>query len=175
MAQLAVFAVAAAAQYMGGRAAKKSAISDAKQLQRRAGATRASAQRASNEERRDARYLLSRARALAAKSGGGVDDPSMVNVFGDIEAEGEYNALARLYDGEQEALGLQDAAKARRSEGNAAMNASYINTAAAAASSFAGGGGGSFKKFTPTAAGTSGSGFAVKYGGIGNRVGTGPY
>lgn len=160
MAQLAVAAVVMAGQYMGGRAAKKGAINDAKQLQKRAGQTRATAQRAAIEERRDAKYLMSRARALAAASGGGVSDPSVVNILGDIEAEGEYNALARMYEGETAAQSDQAMAKARRSEGNAAMNASYFNMASTAASAYAGVGG-KIPKFS------TGTTFASKYGGGG--------
>lgn len=137
MAQLAVMAVMAAGQYMGGKAAKDSATSDARQLQRRAGQTRASAQQAAGNERRDARYLISKARARAAASGGGVDDPTVVNLMGDIEAEGEYNALARMFEGESAARDDQYAAKARRREGNASANASYFGMASTIGSSFA--------------------------------------
>ncbi len=137
MAELAVMAVGMAGDYMAGRAEKKAAISDAKQLQYRAGQTRASAQRAAGEERRDARYLSSRARAVAAASGAGASDPTVVNLLADIEAEGEYNALARMYEGEESARGDQYAARARRSEGNAAMNAAYFGMVGRAGSTFA--------------------------------------
>lgn len=163
MADLASAAVSMVGQYMGGRAEKKSALEDAKALRKRAGQTRATAQRASIEERRDAKYLMSRARALAAASGGGVSDPSIVNILGDIEAEGEYNALARMYEGETAAQSDIVAARARRSEGNAAMNAAYFGMAASAAKGYAGAGGG-----TPRSATTgSGTTFASKYGGGG--------
>jgi hypothetical protein len=143
----------AAGSFMGGRAAKKSAQFDAKQLKRRAGETRATSQRQSNEERREARYVLSRARAVAASQGGALDDPTMVNVFADIEAEGEYNALARLYEGESAARADSRQARARRREGNAAMNAAYFETAGHL---FDAADGGSF--------GSSAQTFARKYG-----------
>ena len=128
-------------EYRAGRAAKKSAYMEAKQLKRRAGLTRASSQRASAEERRDARYLMSKARARAAASGGGVSDPTMVDIFADIEAGGEYNALSQLWEGEESARGDEFAAKIRRREGRAADFAGKVGLAAGIfeqAESFAG-------------------------------------
>lgn len=117
-------------EFRAGRAAKKSAFSEAKQLERRAGLTRASSQRAAVEERRDARYLASKARARAAASGAGVSDPTLVDIFADIDAGGEYNALARLFEGEEAARGDEFAAKIRRREGRAAKTAGKIALAA---------------------------------------------
>lgn len=113
-----------------GREAKKAAKKEARQLRRRAGLRRASGQRAANEERRDARYLASTARARAAAGGGNLADPTLVNIFADIEAEGEYNALSRLWDAEEMALGDEAAAKARKREGRTAEIMGYLKAGA---------------------------------------------
>jgi hypothetical protein len=114
----------------GGIAANKAAKAEAGQLKTQAGLERATSQREAMEERRQARLLNSRALAVAAASGGAVDDPSVVNLMADIDAEGEYRALTQLYEGETEARGLEAQAKARRKEGRNAKIAGFINAGA---------------------------------------------
>ena len=70
------------------------------------GQERAAAQQAAALERRQARYLVSRGIAGAAASGGAVTDPTVINVLGDLAAEGEYNAARAIYEGEERARGL---------------------------------------------------------------------
>lgn len=105
---------------VGGIAAKRSADSEADQLRRKAGARRAEGVAGAIEERRQGRLNESRARAVAAASGAGVTDPTVVNLMGDIQADADYRALSRMYEGEEEAAGLDAAAKARKREGRAA-------------------------------------------------------
>lgn len=62
--------------------------------------TRASAQRAALEESRQAELKASRAVAVAAAGGGGVDDPTVINILEDIEAEGAYRSAVAMYEGE---------------------------------------------------------------------------
>lgn len=109
-----------------GNAARKSANFEAQQLEMNAKSERASAQRAAFEKRREARLAASRAKALAAAGGGSVTDPTVTNLLGDIASEGEYNAAAALYAGEERAKTNQMAASARRFEGQQAKNASTI-------------------------------------------------
>lgn len=111
--------IEAAGHAYSGRAARKAAKIEAAQMIRKAGSTRATGQRAAAEEKRQARYVMSAARARAAASGGGVSDPTVVNIMADIEAQGEYNALSRLWEAEDEAIGLEQGARARRKEGKA--------------------------------------------------------
>lgn len=75
-------------------------------------------QRAANE-RRKARYLRSRALAVAGASGGGVSDSQVTNILADIETEGEMNALNSLWAGDQEARALRMRAHAQRVTGQA--------------------------------------------------------
>lgn len=118
--------LAAGGNIYGGREEKKNADEEAAQLRQRAGSRRAESQRMAAEERRATRFAKSRAQAVLASQGANMGDPSLVNYFGDLEAEGEYNALSRLYEGNEEALGLEAAATTRRREGRAARTAGYL-------------------------------------------------
>lgn len=111
---------------VGGNSQAKQLKSEAKQLERNAGLERATSQRQSIEERRQAELASSRALALAAASGGGADDPTVVNTIADIEGEGEYRALTALYNGDQSARGMEDEAAARRKEAKNIKRASIF-------------------------------------------------
>ena len=109
-----------------GNEAKKAADTDAARLRSIAGMRRSESQRAAIEERRQARLKLSRARAVAASSGAGVSDPTVINLMGDIDAEGEYRFMSRLYEGEAEAQDLEYRAYVRKNEGQARRTAGRI-------------------------------------------------
>ncbi len=79
----------------------------AKQAEQAAGQERAASQRASSEQRRQARLVESRALAVAAGSGAGAGDPTVENILGEIGAEGEFRALSELFIGEERARGLE--------------------------------------------------------------------
>ena len=115
-----------------GAAEKRAATSEAFQLRQRAGTVRAQSQRAANEERRQGQLIESRARAIAGASGAGVDDVGMREIYGDINATGEYNALVALWNGDEEAIGLEYGATNREQEGKAAFESSLISAAGTA-------------------------------------------
>lgn len=118
-------AISAAGTIAGGAAEASNYKFQAAQMEQRAGQERAIAQREANEERRQGDLAASRARAVGAASGGGVD----FNRIGDIAMEGERNALMALYDGEERARGAEmDAASSRMSARNA-RTASYFSAA----------------------------------------------
>lgn len=106
----------AAGTIIGAKGESKALKSEAKQLEAKAGRTRASSQREAIEQRRQADLLNSRTLALAAASGAGVDDPTVLNIMADIAGEGAYRFMTSLYEGEEEARGLEIAADARRKE-----------------------------------------------------------
>lgn len=114
---------------IGGKAESKALKEEARQLDAKAGTTRATSQRDAIEEARKARLLSSRAVAVAAASGGGVDDPTVLNILAGIEGEGEYRMNAALYGGEEEALGMEAAANARRREAKNVRKASKFSAA----------------------------------------------
>lgn len=127
-------AIGGAALKAGGtifssRSQAKSLKSEAAQLDVQAGQTQASSQRDAIEQRRQARLVQSRALAVAAASGGGADDPGVVNIISDIAGEGEYRAMTALYNGDTEAAGLRGQATARRKEAKNVKTAGLINAA----------------------------------------------
>lgn len=141
-----------------GRAANANAKFQAAQLERNASNARATSQRSAAEETRKAGILNSNVLAGAAASGGGTDG-SVQNIMGDIAGEGEYRSLTRLYDGEEQARGMEGQASAQIASGKNAQNSSYLSAAGTIASSvgsamggMGGGGGGSmFSKYSPSA------------------------
>lgn len=92
---------------------------EAKQLEAKANEERAVSQRRAIQARRIAERAKGRARAIAAASGGGVDDPTVQNILGELEDQGTFNVLSELYSGEASGQGLEFAAAERRSAGKA--------------------------------------------------------
>lgn len=95
-----------------------------------AGQERAASQRVALDERRKATIASSRAKALGAAGGGG-SDPTVVNLVGDINTQGEYNALTALYTGE-------DRARSYEQGGDLAAYQGQIDSAATRAKGTAG-------------------------------------
>ena len=93
------------------------------------------------EEKRKREYVHSRALAVAAASGGGVDTPSMVKVLSDLQAEGKYRQFAQLWRAQNDAEGLYFRADAAQREADAALTVGLINTVTSAFSAYAGAGG----------------------------------
>lgn len=116
-------------QIISGIGAKREAGFEADQMLQNAGQERASSQRAATEERRQKRLVESRAQAVAAASGGGASDPTVVDIMGDLETQGEYKALTALWDGEERARGLEGAASAKKAQGSMALTQGLIGAA----------------------------------------------
>ena len=102
---------------------KNAAKFEAAQYNQAAGQERASSQRAAIEARRQGRLKQSRAVAVAAASGAGASDPTVMNIIADLAGEGEYNALTALYNGEESARGLEMKAKAAMFQGKSDASA----------------------------------------------------
>jgi hypothetical protein len=85
---------------------------EAKNLEYQAGQVKAAAQQEGFEQTRKAKIMASRALALSAAGGGGTN-----------EGEGAYRQAVALYQGEQNALRLQEGARISRAEGNNAIDA----------------------------------------------------
>lgn len=109
---------------------KKAAKNDEAQAAREASLARATSQRDAIEEQRQGRLARSRAKAVAAASGAGVSDPTVIDRFADLEAEGAYGAASRLFEGESGALGYLDYGASRRREARARSRAYGLETAA---------------------------------------------
>lgn len=111
-----------------GRADNTQAQFQARQMEQQAGQERAAAQRKAAEERRRTTLAQSRAVAVGAASGGGTGG-NVLDVLGDLSAEGEYRALSALYEGEERARGLQMGAQAKQYEGAQAKAAAKAKSA----------------------------------------------
>jgi hypothetical protein len=109
-------AVEADAARAEGKAAQQIANFQARQMEQQAGQERAVSQREAIEQRRRARLAQSRALAIAAASGGGTGG-TVQDILATLGAEGEMNAQAALYEGEEAARGLETQAAATRSQG----------------------------------------------------------
>lgn len=103
--------------------------SEASQFDALAGQDRASSQRTGAEQRRQARLLQSRALAVAAASGGGASDPTVINILSRLEGEGEYRALTALYEAEEAARSKELQANARRKEAKNVKRAGLVGAA----------------------------------------------
>lgn len=130
--QMAGTVLGAVSAINAGKQQKGAADFQAVQLDQNAGAADASAQRRSNEERRQARLASSRLQALAQGGGG---DPTIIDLQEDIAGEGEYRALSALYEGKQQSDGLRNQAAGLRATGRAAQSAGYMNAATTVLSS----------------------------------------
>lgn len=119
----------AAGTIIGANDEARQLHSQAEQIEIQAGLDRASSQRAAIDERRQAKRVSSRALALAAASGGGASDPTVVNNLADIAGEGEYRALTALYNGEEEARGKEFEAANRRKEAKNVKKAAKFKAA----------------------------------------------
>lgn len=102
------------AAQQAGQAGAQSKEFEAKQLEQQAMESRASQQRVAMERRREGVLLNSKMQARAAASGGGADDPTVVNLAQDIAGRSEYGALMEMYKGENRARGLEDQAMGSR-------------------------------------------------------------
>lgn len=99
---------------------RQAALYQAAQMTQQAGQEQAAAQRAALDQRRMANLIASRAVAVAGASGGGVTDPTVQKIIGDIQGEGAYRAALRIYQGDESARQLRMGAEAKTYEGGMA-------------------------------------------------------
>lgn len=127
---LAQSAVQAYSQQQMGKAQESQAQLSALEDRKEANAVQAIAQREAIQERKKARYLRSRALAVAGASGAGAGDKQVSDILSDIDTEGEMNAMNILYSGNERARVLRSSAAAKRSEGRGYRSAAYGRSAA---------------------------------------------
>lgn len=112
---------AARAARTAGERSQVAAEFNAAELERQAGIALALSQREALEERRVADYAASRALAVAAASGGGVSDPTIVKILADHKGMGAYKASLALYEGEERARQYRVSAMSERLGGSGAL------------------------------------------------------
>lgn len=142
-----------------GRAEKDMADTEALQLEDRGREEFAAAQQEGFAKRREGMLANSRAQALAAASGGGADDATVVKLMTGIAQESEFNSQASFYGGTQRKRGLFDAASNRRKGGQASLLGSQYEAAGA----IFGGIGSAVGKMTGGGGKSGGSSFRSSY------------
>lgn len=139
MAQIAVLATGVLAALNRGHAGYALGYDQAEALRdasmRRMAATTAEV----SEAMRDKELMQSRITALAAFQGGGADDPTMVKLKSDLNAEGQYRIMSKLYTGADEAQALQYQSEQAMNAGDAALDTGYVNSVTTVLSAWAGG------------------------------------
>ena len=98
-------------------ASARAARVQAAQLRQNAKQQVAAATFAAQEAQREKDLIASRAIALAAASGGGVTDPTVIRILQGIEREGALKTEMALYNGLEEARGMNAKASAVEYEG----------------------------------------------------------
>jgi len=161
---LATTGVQAYNQIEGGKAARANAEAVAIQQEREGKAIQAEAQREALNERKKASYAASRALAVSAASGAGVSNPTVQNILGDIEAEGDYRVLSSLYAGDTDAALANFAAGSTRRTGRARQRGAYMN----AGSTILGGASDFYSKYGDAPGPTHYSGASSRYAGVGD-------
>lgn len=122
-------------------------------------------------KRREGNLVASRAQAVAAASGGGAADPSVLDVMGGIEGQTEYNVLSALYEGQEIKRQYNAQADLDVFEGKQALKSGIIRGATRGLNAMASPGGQNLL--------TDSSSLFQKYGQIPKptrvKTGTGPY
>jgi hypothetical protein len=145
MAAIAAFAAGGSEAYRAHQA-KKYKTREAKAYREAKNRSMAATTREMSEEERNKELMHSRAVALAAASGGGVDDPGIDKLLGDLNAEGEYRVMSKLWTGQNDAEGLIFRAEAAQREADDSYTAGIITALSSATAAYhsAGGSRGSF-------------------------------
>lgn len=129
----------------GGMNAAQQAKMQARQLERQAQEEKAAARREAFRKREEGERIGSRQLAVAAASGGGVNDPTVLDIMGDTAAETEIQAEELEYAGNVRASDLENYASAVRAGGKQAATAGMVK----GITSIASGGLSLYDKFNP--------------------------
>lgn len=119
-------ALTAASQLEQGKALEQEGEFTARQLERKANLVKASSQRGALEIERQGKLEQSRALAVAAASGGGASDPTVINHMAQLAGETNYRKMVSLYEGEEQAQQLMGEARAARRGGKSARRTSRL-------------------------------------------------
>lgn len=119
-------AINASGQIMEGQAQNRSAKIEARSLDQAANNKLASSQRESLELERQGKLEASRVLAVAAASGGGASDPTVMNLMSRLAGENNYRQMTALYEGEEEARQLRNQASVTRNAGKRAEASSKL-------------------------------------------------
>lgn len=110
----------------GGLAASAQGKSEAAALEKKAAEERAMGSRAAEDRRRQTELVLSKQTALAADSGAGTVNPSIIDIYSDTAQRGSYLARSDYEAGARQADSLLDRAAAARKKGQNAFAGSIL-------------------------------------------------
>lgn len=77
------------------------------QLRQNANSSLGAAQRSATDIQRNADYVASHALAVAAASGGGASDPTVINLIAQTQGEAAYRKSVALYQGDEQARAMR--------------------------------------------------------------------
>jgi hypothetical protein len=120
---------------MFGIQARQAAQFQAAQLRQNANSAEAASQRTAFDIDRQTQFITSRALAVAASSGGGASDPTVVNLIARDAGEGAYQKQLALYGGQDRARLDLESADAKEYEGKSTL----VNSLEVGAAAYAGG------------------------------------
>lgn len=112
-----------------GIQSKRAAEFAAAQLRSNAGQAQAASQRQAYEVDKATQLATSRALAVAAASGGGASDPTVVGMMANLAAEGSYQKEIALYSGDEQARSMRAKADTVEYEGDQTMVNSALTSA----------------------------------------------
>lgn len=118
--------VSAAGTAFGAVSAAGAARAEAQSMNIKAKQERAAGERAANERRREAMLVQSRQRAVAAASGGGAADPSVLRLMSGVAGQGELNAQTEMFNADSSATSLQNQAAALRANAAQQLVSGFI-------------------------------------------------
>lgn len=116
----------AGAGILGGIQAQKQGKAEAQALTQKAAAERADASRQSEERRRQTELVLSKQTALAADSGAGTVNASILDIYGDTAQRGSYLARSDYAAGDNKAESYLAGAKNAKTKGSNALTGSIL-------------------------------------------------
>ncbi len=102
------------------------AQAQAKAEERKANEVQAASQRDAAARAKEAKYVMSRQQAVAAASGGGAGDSTILNLMAQTGAQGQYNANSSIYEGQVQGGDLKYQAGIDRMSGRMQRQAGYI-------------------------------------------------
>lgn len=135
---LAGAALSGVGSIVGGIAQSNAMEAQAKAAERQASEERAASQREAIQRSKEARLVMSRQQAVAASSGAGATDPTVLKLMGDVAGQGYVNSQAAIYEGESRGRALEDQAAISRMQGRQARLSGFIGAGTSILSGFSG-------------------------------------
>lgn len=120
-------ALSAGSTIYGGVRGLTSANATAKELKRKGDNELAVAQREAMRRQRETQLVVSRQNAVAAASGAGATDPSVIATEAKTQQEGDYNSMLDMYNGMVSRADLYHEAATTKKEGVGKLLGSFMD------------------------------------------------